>query len=76
MLKFVMVDGSAIKSSDEYNLSQFRDLVSNKYQFDSNDVVTVFKLSNLPMFANIDDISGKKVFINMSNVLYIEECDK
>lgn len=76
MLKFVMVDGSAIKSDDKYNLGQFKDLISNKYQFNSNDVVAAFTLSVLPMFANIDDISGKKVFINMGNVLYIEECDK
>lgn len=76
MIKFVMVDGSAIKSDDKYNLGQFKDLIGKKYSFDKDDIVTVFRLSNLPLFAQIDDISGKKVFINMNNVLYIEECNK
>ena len=75
MIKFVMVDGSAIKCSAEYNFGQFKDLIGKKYSFEPDDVVTVFKLSNLPLFADICDISGKRVFINMSNVLYIEECE-
>lgn len=73
MLKFVMKDGVTLKISSEHNLGQFKDLIGKKYSFEPNDVVTAFKLSNLPLFGDICDISGKKVFINMDNVLYIEE---
>lgn len=76
MLKFYMKDGVTLKSSAEYNFGQFKDLIGKKYRFESDDIVTVFKLSNLPLFAQIDDISGKKVFINMSNVLYMEEIEQ
>lgn len=69
MLKFVMVDGSAIKSSDKYTLERFCGKAFEYFK-DTHDTVM---LSNQPMFAYIDDISGKKVFINMDNVLYIEE---
>lgn len=71
-----MKDGVTLKSSSECNLGQFKDLICKKYSFESNDIVTVFKLSNLPLFADICDISGKKVFINMDNVLYIEEIEQ
>lgn len=76
MIKFVMVDGSAIKSDDKCNLGQLRDLLANRYTIGIDEIVKIFKLSNLPLFADICDISGKKVFINMNNVLYIEECNK
>lgn len=76
MLKFYMKDGVTLKTSAEYNLGQFKDLIGKKYSFEPDDIVTIFKLSNLPLFAQIDDISGKKVFINMSNVLYMEEIEQ
>lgn len=76
MIKFVMVDGSAIKSDDKCNLGQLRDLLADRYTISSNDTNKAFMLANLPLFADICDISGKKVFINMNNVLYIEECNK
>ena len=73
MLKFYMKDGVTLKSSAEYNLGQLRDLIADRYTISSDEVVKIFKLSNLPLFADICDISGKKIFINMDNVLYIEE---
>ena len=76
MLKFYMKDGVTLKISGEYNLEQLSDRMVDKYKFDSNDISKVFKLSNLPLFADICDISGKKVFINMDNVLYIEEIEQ
>ena len=76
MLKFYMKDGVTIKSSAEYNLGQLRDKLADRYTISSDDVVKIFALSNLPLFADICDISGKKVFINMDNVLYIEEIEQ
>lgn len=73
MLKFVMKDGVTLKISSEYNLEQLSDRMVDKYKFDSNDISKVFKLSNLPLFGIVSDMSGKRVFINMDNVLYIEE---
>lgn len=73
MLKFYMKDGVTIKSSAEYNLGHLRDRIADRYTISSDEVVKIFALSNLPLFADICDISGKKVFINMDNVLYIEE---
>ena len=76
MLKFYMRDGVTLKSSAEYNLGHLRDLIADRYTITSDEVVKIFKLSNLPLFADICDISGKKVFINMDNVLYIEELEQ
>lgn len=76
MLKFYMKDGVTIKSSAEYNLGHLRDLIADRYTISSDEVVKIFKLSNLPLFADICDISRKKVFINMNNVLYIEEIEQ
>ena len=76
MLKFYMKDGVTLKISGEYNLEQLSDRMVDRYKFDSNDISKLFKLSNLPLFADICDISGKKVFINMDNVLYIEEIEQ
>lgn len=76
MLKFVMKDGVTLKSSAEYNLGQLRDRIADRYTISSDEVVKIFALSNLPLFADICDISGKKVFINMDNVLYIEEIEQ
>lgn len=76
MLKFYMKDGVTLKSSAEYNLRQLKDLIAERYVFGSDEIVKVFKLSNLPLFADICDISGKNVFINMDNVLYIEEIEQ
>ena len=76
MLKFYMKDGVTIKSSAEYNLGHLRDLIADRYTIRSDEAVKIFKLSNLPLFADICDISGKKVFINMDNVLYIEEIEQ
>ena len=76
MLKFYMKDGVTLKISGEYNLEQLSDRMVDKYKFDSNDISKVFKLSNLPLFGIVSDISGKKVFINMDNVLYIEEIEQ
>lgn len=76
MLKFYMKDGVTLKSSAEYNLGQLRDLIADRYTISSAEIVKVFKLSNLPLFADICDIFGKKVFINMDNVLYIEEIEQ
>ena len=76
MLKFYMKDGVTIKSSAEYNLGQLRDRIADRYTISSDEVVKIFTLSNLPLFADICDISGKKVFINMDNVLYIEEIEQ
>lgn len=76
MLKFYMKDGVIIKSSAKYNLGHLRDLIADRYTISSDEVVKIFKLSNLPLFADICDISGKKVFINMDNVLYIEEIEQ
>lgn len=76
MLKFVMKDGVTLKSSAEYNLGQLRDRIADRYTISSDEVVKIFTLSNLPLFADICDISGKKVFINMDNVLYIEEVEQ
>ena len=76
MLKFYMKDGVTIKSSAKYNLGQLRDKLADRYTISSDDVVKIFALSNLPLFADICDISGKKVFINMDNVLYIEEIEQ
>ena len=76
MLKFYMKDGVTLKISGEYNLEQLSDRMVDKYKFDSNDISKVFKLSNLPLFGIVSDVSGKKVFINMDNVLYIEEIEQ
>lgn len=76
MLKFYMKDGVTLKSSAEYNLGHLRDLIADRYTISSDEVVKIFKLSNLPLFADICDISGKKVFINIDNVLYIEEIEQ
>ena len=76
MLKFYMRDGVTIKSSTEFNLGQLRDRIADRYTISSDDVVKIFTLSNLPLSADICDISGKKVFINMDNVLYIEEIEQ
>ena len=76
MLKFYMKDGVTIKSSAKYNLGHLRDLIADRYTISSDEVVKIFKLANLPLFADICDISGKKVFINMDNVLYIEEIEQ
>lgn len=76
MLKFYMKDGVTLKSSAEYNLRQLKDLIAERYTISSDEFVKIFKLSNLPLFADICDISGKKVFINMDNVLYIEEVEQ
>lgn len=76
MLKFYMKDGVTLKISGEYNLGQLNDRIVDRYTFDSNDINKVFKLSNLPLFGIVGDISGKRVFINMDNVLYIEEIEQ
>lgn len=76
MLKFYMKDGVTLKISGEYNLEQLSDRMVDKYKFDSNDISKVFKLSNLPLFGIVSDMSGKRVFINMDNVLYIEEVEQ
>lgn len=76
MLKFYMKDGVTLKSSAEYNLGQLRDRIADRYTISSDEVVKIFTLSNLPLFADISDIYGKKVFINMDNVLYIEEVEQ
>lgn len=76
MLKFYMKDGVTLKISGEYNLEQLSDRMVDKYKFDSNDIGKVFKLSNLPLFGIVSDMSGKRVFINMDNVLYIEEIEQ
>ena len=75
MLKFYLRDGVTLKSSAEYNLGQLRDRIADRYTISSDEVVKIFTLSNLPLFADICDIYGKKVFINMDNVLYIEEVE-
>lgn len=76
MLKFYMKDGVTLKSSAEYNLRQLKDLIAERYTIGSDEIIKVFKLSNLPLFADIYDISGKRVYINMNNVLYIEEIEQ
>ena len=76
MLKFYMKDGVTLKISGEYNLEQLSDRMVDKYKFDSNDISKVFKLSNLPLFGIVSDMTGKRVFINMDNVLYIEEIEQ
>lgn len=76
MLKFYMKDGVTIKSSAEYNLRQLKDLIADRYTIGSDEIIKVFKLSNLPLFAYISDISGKMIYINMDNVLYIEEIEQ
>lgn len=76
MLKFYMKDGVTLKSSAEYNLRQLKDLISERYTIGSDEIVKIFKLSNLPLFAYICDISGKMIYINMDNVLYIEEIEQ
>ena len=76
MLKFYMKDGVTLKISGEYNLEQLSDRMVDKYKFDSNDISKVFKLSNLPLFGIVSDMAGKRVFINMDNVLYIEEIEQ
>ena len=76
MLKFYMKDGVTLKSSAEYNLGHLRDLLADRYTLSSNDTNKAFMLANLPLFADICDISGKKVFINIDNVLYIEEIEQ
>ncbi len=76
MLKFYMKDGVTIKSSAEYNLRQLKDLIADRYTISSDEIVKVFKLSNLPLFAYICDISGKMIYINMDSVLYIEEVEQ
>lgn len=76
MLKFYMKDGVTLKSSAEYNLRQLKDLIAERYTIGSDEIIKVFKLSNLPLFAYICDISGKMIYINMDNVLYIEEVEQ
>ena len=76
MLKFYMKDGITLKSSAEYNLRQLKDLIAERYTIGSDEIVKIFKLSNLPLFAYICDISGKMIYINMDNVLYIEEIEQ
>lgn len=76
MLKFYMKDGVTLKSSAEYNLRQLKDLIAERYTICSDEIVKIFKLSNLPLFAYICDISGKMIYINMDNVLYIEEIEQ
>ena len=76
MLKFYMKDGVTLKSSAEYNLGQLKDLIAERYTIGSDEIIKVFKLSNLPLFAYICDISGKMIYINMDNVLYIEEVEQ
>ena len=76
MLKFYMKDGVTLKSSAEYNLRQLKDLITERYTIGSDEIVKIFKLSNLPLFAYICDISGKMIYINMDNVLYIEEVEQ
>ena len=76
MLKFYMKDGVTLKSSAEYNLRQLKDLIAERYTFGSDEIVKIFKLSNLPLFAYICDISGKMIYINIDNVLYIEEVEQ
>lgn len=76
MLKFYMKDGVTLKISGEYNLEQLSDRMVDRYKFDSNDISKVFKLSNLPLFGIVSDMSGKRVFVNMDNVLYIEEIEQ
>lgn len=76
MLKFYMKDGVTLKSSAEYNLGQLKDLIAERYTIGSDEIVKIFKLSNLPLFAYICDMSGKMIYINMDNVLYIEEIEQ
>lgn len=76
MLKFYMKDGVTLKSSAEYNLRQLKDLIAERYTICSDEIVNIFKLSNLPLFAYICDISWKMIYINMDNVLYIEEIEQ
>lgn len=76
MLKFYMKDGVTLKSSAEYNLRQLKYLITERYTIGSDEIVKIFKLSNLPLFAYICDISGKMIYINMDNVLYIEEIEQ
>ena len=76
MLKFYMKDGVTLKSSAEYNLRQLKDLIADRYTISGDEIVKVFKLSNLPLFAYICDVSGKMIYINMDNVLYIEEIEQ
>ena len=76
MLKFYMKDGVTLKSGAEYNLRQLKDLIADRYTISSDEIVKVFKLSNLPLFAYVCDISGKMIYINMDNVLYIEEIEQ
>lgn len=75
MLKFYLKDGVTIKSSTEFNLGHLRDRIADRYTISSDEVVKIFTLSNLPLFAYICDISGKMIYINMDNVLYIEEIE-
>lgn len=72
MLKFYMKDGVTLKSSDKYTSERFFGKAFEYFK-DTHDNVM---FSNQPLFAYIDDISGKKVFINMYNVLYIEEIEQ
>lgn len=76
MLKFYMKDGVTIKSSTEFNLRQLKDLIADRYTIRGYDTNKAFILANLPLFAYICDISDKGVFINMDNVLYIEEVEQ
>lgn len=76
MLKFYMKDGVTLKSSAEYNLRQLKDLITERYTISSNNTNKAFMLANLPLFGIVCDTSGKRVFINMDNVLYIEEVEQ
>lgn len=76
MLKFYMKDGVTIKSSTEYNLGQLKDLIADRYTISSNNTNKAFVLANLPLFGIVCDTSGKRVFINIDNVLYIEEVEQ
>jgi hypothetical protein len=71
-----MKDGVTIKSSTEYNLGQLKDLIADRYTISSNNTNKAFMLANLPLFGIVCDTSGKRVFINMDNVLYIEEVEQ
>lgn len=76
MLKFYMKDGVTLKISGEYNLEQLSDRMVDKYTISSNNTNKAFMLANLPLFGIVCDTSGKRVFINMDNVLYIEEVEQ
>lgn len=73
MIKFVMIDGSAIKSDD--SLDSFREAVSKHYYLES-EIKRNPTITTLPLGILTKDLNGVKIFINLHNVLYIEECNK